>query len=141
MDSMKKDSEDADAVSLLGMFAIYYTSSHHTPSLHTPSLYIVVGTEAKQILILPADPTNSLTLCKLTLPDIPSLLSIQGIFDVEWRISVICRDNKLYSIKNGEVRGSALLVGMAVDLGRYEGMMYRWMAYGWIHYRSYTMTL
>ncbi len=33
------------------------------------------------------------------------------------RISVACRDNKLYTIKEGDVRGTAVLTGKAVDLG------------------------
>lgn len=94
MDVLKKDSDDADAMTLL-----------------------IVGTESGHLLILPQDPLNSNILCKLQLPSTPCLLSCVGVFDVEWRISVTCRDGKLYSVKNGEVRGSALLVGTAVDLG------------------------
>jgi Bardet-Biedl syndrome 1 protein len=94
MDILKKDSEDNDALSLL-----------------------IVGTESGHIYILPLDPTNSNYLCKITLPSAPTLLSVSGIFDVEWRINVICRDAKMYSIKNGEVRGTAILVGSSVDLG------------------------
>ncbi len=47
----------------------------------------------------------------------PNSNFFSGIFDVEWRISVICRDGKLYSIKNGEVRGTAVLSGSVIDLG------------------------
>ena len=70
-----------------------------------------------QILILPPDPVNSNVQCKVELPSVPTMMTISGVFDVEWRISVVCRDGKLYSIKNGDVRGSAVLVGSAVDLG------------------------
>lgn len=94
MDTVKKDSEEADALSML-----------------------VVGTESCYIYILPVDPTNSNVLCKVLLPSVPTHLSVSGCFDVEWRINVICRDAKMYSIKNGEVRGTALLVGQSVDLG------------------------
>jgi Bardet-Biedl syndrome 1 protein len=94
MDILKKDSEDPDALSLL-----------------------IVGTESCFVFILPVDPTASNILCKVTLPSVPTHLSVSGVFDVEWRISVVCRDGKMYSIKNGEVRGTALLVGSSVDLG------------------------
>eukprot|EP01038_Epipyxis_sp_PR26KG_P009508 gene9508-12808_t len=94
MEIMKKDSEDYDAVSLL-----------------------VVGTEAGFIYILPQDPANSSYLCKVQLPSPPSILSISGVFDVEWRISIACRDGKLYNIKNGDARGTAVLSGNVVDLG------------------------
>ena len=86
MDIMKKDSEDNDAVTLL-----------------------VVGTEAGQLLILPQDPSNSAYLCKIQLPSTPTMLSVAGLFDVEWRISVVCRDGKMYNVKNGDARGSAVI--------------------------------
>ena len=94
MDVLKKDSEEYDAVSLL-----------------------VIGTEGGQVLILPQDPTNSNVLCKVQLPSAPTMMSISGVFDVEWRISIVCRDGRLYSIKNGDSRGSAILVGSSIDLG------------------------
>lgn len=94
MDVLKKDSDDADAISLL-----------------------VVGTESGQLFILPQDPQNSNVLCRLQLPATPALLAVSGVFDVEWRITVICRDGRMYSVKNGEVRGTAVLVGSSVDLG------------------------
>lgn len=93
MEVLKKDGEEADALSLL-----------------------VVGTESGQVYILPQDPINSNTLCKIQLPSPPSLLAISGVFEVEWRVSVVCRDGRLYSVKNGDVRGTALLVGTSVDL-------------------------
>lgn len=93
MDVLKKDSEDIDALSLL-----------------------VVGTESGQVMILPQDPSNSATLCSVQIPSTPSLIVVSGVFDVEWRISVTCRDGRLYSIKNGDVRGSAILVGNPVEL-------------------------
>jgi Bardet-Biedl syndrome 1 protein len=94
MDVLKKDSDDNDAISLL-----------------------VIGTEAGQLYILPQDPQNNNVLCRLQLPATPSLLAVSGTFDVEWRITVLCRDGRMYSVKNGDVRGSAVLVGMSVDLG------------------------
>lgn len=95
MEGLKKESEEAvDAVTLL-----------------------VVGTEAGQLLILPQDPMNSTTICKLQLPSPPALMVTGGCFDVEWRVSVVCRDNRLYSVKNGEIRNTAVLVGGTVDLG------------------------
>jgi len=94
MDTLNKDSEDFDSITLL-----------------------VVGTESGQIFVLPQDPSNSSYLCKVQLPSVPVLLSISGLFDVEWRISVICRDGRMYSVRNGEVRGSAVLSGQVTDLG------------------------
>ena len=56
-------------------------------------------------------------LCKVQLPSAPALLSVSGLFDVEWRISVLCRDGRMYSVKNGDVRGTAVLSGQVTDLG------------------------
>lgn len=61
--------------------------------------------------MLPQDPVNSTFLCKVQLPSAPVLLSVSGLFDVEWRISVICRDGRMYSVKSGDVRGTAVLSG------------------------------
>jgi Bardet-Biedl syndrome 1 protein len=94
MDSLRKDSDEANAVSLL-----------------------VVGTEAGQLMVLPQDPSGSAFLCKVSLPSPPVMLSVAGMFDVEWRVTVICRDGKMYSVKNGDARGSAVLSGTVVDLG------------------------
>jgi Bardet-Biedl syndrome 1 protein len=69
------------------------------------------------VYILPQDPTNSSFLCKVQLPSTPVLLSVTGLFDVEWRISVICRDGRMYSVKSGDVRGTAVLSGQVSDLG------------------------
>lgn len=94
MEVLKLDSEDIDSVGLL-----------------------VVGTEAGQIIILPQDPFGSLFLCKIDLPSVPVLIATTGVFSVEWRLSVVCRDGKLYSIKNGDVRNTAVLTGTIIDLG------------------------
>jgi Bardet-Biedl syndrome 1 protein len=94
MDVLKKDSEEHDAVCVL-----------------------VVGTEAGEVYILPQDPINSSYICKLLLPSAPVLLNVSGLFDVEWRVNITCRDGKLYGIKNGDIRGTAVLSGAATDLG------------------------
>jgi Bardet-Biedl syndrome 1 protein len=94
MDLIKKDSENADAITLL-----------------------IVGTESGCIYFLPPDPSDSNIICSVKLPSTPVLLSVNGMFDIEWRVVVACRDGKLYSIKNGEVRGQAVLTGNAIENG------------------------
>jgi Bardet-Biedl syndrome 1 protein len=83
-----------------------------------------VGTEANQVYVLSPDPANSSFLCKVTLPSAPALLSVSGVFDVEWRVAIMCRDGKFYSMKNGEVRGSAVLSGSIVDLGSFKSLLF-----------------
>lgn len=94
MEVLKKDGEEADALCLL-----------------------VVGTEAGHVYVLPQDVNGNSFLCKVNLPSPPVLMTVSGLFDVEWRVSVTCRDGKLYNIKNGDVRGSAILSGTISDLG------------------------
>lgn len=77
---------------------------------------LVVGTENKEIYILPPDPVNNAIICKVNLPSVPVLLNASGMLDVEWRVAVICRDQKLYSIKNGDVKRQAVLSGICIDL-------------------------
>lgn len=94
MEMLKKDSENADALSML-----------------------VVGTESGHVHFLPPDASDSATVCSIKIPSAPVLLSVSGLFDIEWRVVAACRDGKLYSIKNGEVRGTAVLTGIAIDSG------------------------
>lgn len=109
METLNKDKEDIDGVSLL-----------------------VVGTEAGQILILAPDPNASSFLCKVDLPSAPVLLNVSGVFETEWRIHVTCRDGQLYTIKNGDVRGSCILTGSIVDLGSQAVSMARFDKNLWI---------
>lgn len=94
MTALNKESEESEAVNLL-----------------------VVGTEAGQVYILPQDPGAQSYLNCIQLPSVPTMICTVGMYDVEWRISVTCRDGKLYSIKNGEVKRTAILSGTVVDLG------------------------
>jgi len=91
METMKKDNDAEDAVSSL-----------------------VIGTENNQVLIL--DPSGSKVICNAVLPSTPTILAITGLYDVEWRIVVACRDGKLYTIKNGESRGKAVVTGTIVEV-------------------------
>jgi Bardet-Biedl syndrome 1 protein len=94
MEVLKKESDDVDSISML-----------------------VVGTEAGDVLILPHDPNNSSYQCRIRLPSAPVMMVVSGVFDVEWRVAVACRDGKVYVIKNGDVRGTAVLSGTVIDLG------------------------
>lgn len=75
---------------------------------------LVVGTEHGQVLIL--DPPGSSIAARVQLPSTPTMLAVTGLFDVEWRIIVACRDGKLYTMKSGEVRGSAVCTRNVIEL-------------------------
>jgi len=94
METLKSDSDDAASAS-----------------------HLVIGTENAEIIILPPDPVTSSYLQRIKLPSPPVLIVTAGQFMVEWRVTVACRDGKVYSIKNGDVRGSAVLSGNIIELG------------------------
>lgn len=82
--------------------------SHSDPS--APSC-IVVGTENRDLYILDAAAftfllrvsliivTTLLLLNQMTLPAVPVFLSIAGIYDVDYSISIACRNGCVYTIK------------------------------------------
>jgi Bardet-Biedl syndrome 1 protein len=95
MDTIQKDNENASGIRLL-----------------------VVGTESQMVYILPADPVGSQVLANpIELPAVPAKFVVTGIFNVEWRVFVACRDGCIYSIKNGSSRGTAVLTGSVIDPG------------------------
>ncbi len=58
---------------------------------------VVIGTENREILIL--TPAGSAIAVKCTLPSVPVFMAISGTLDVEYRITVACRDNNVYTVK------------------------------------------
>ena len=84
MGTMKKSIADDDAVSCL-----------------------VIGTESKDIFIL--DPEAFTVLAKMSLPSVPVFISVNGLFDVEFRIVVACRDGKVYTLKRGSKMAKACI--------------------------------
>ena len=89
------------------------------------SCHLVVGTENCEIIILPPDPVTSTFLQRVKLPSPPVLITTVGQFMLEWRITVVCRNGVMYSVKNGDARGSAVLSGSVVELGSHAVSMAR----------------
>jgi len=83
METLKKDMDDDDAVSML-----------------------VVGTEAGQVLIL--EPSGTQVSVQVLLPSAPVFLAVTGLQSVEYRVVCACRDGHLYTIKNGEQTGAII---------------------------------
>mmetsp|Transcript_36912 Transcript_36912/g.115586 ORF Transcript_36912/g.115586 Transcript_36912/m.115586 type:complete len:596 (-) Transcript_36912:28-1815(-) len=75
---------------------------------------LVIGTEHSQVLIL--DPPGSAIVVRVTLPAVPAYMAVTGTFEVEWRVCVACRDGKIYTIKSGDVRGTAVVTNNIIDL-------------------------
>uniref|UniRef100_A0AAY3ZY42 BBSome complex member BBS1 n=1 Tax=Denticeps clupeoides TaxID=299321 RepID=A0AAY3ZY42_9TELE len=74
INTLKKNMADEDAVSCL-----------------------VIGTESKDVYVL--DPEAFTILSKMTLPSVPTLMDVTGQFDVEFRITVACRDGNIYILR------------------------------------------
>ncbi|XP_076099954.1 BBSome complex member BBS1-like isoform X2 [Mytilus galloprovincialis] len=74
--TMKKSLADEDAISCL-----------------------VIGTESKSIYVL--DPEAFTVLTTIDLPSVPVFLSVTGLYDVEYRIVVACRNGCIYTLKRG----------------------------------------
>ncbi|XP_013780434.1 Bardet-Biedl syndrome 1 protein homolog, partial [Limulus polyphemus] len=60
---------------------------------------LVLGTENKDVYVL--EPDAFTILAAMTVPSVPAFLNVTGLFDVEYRIIVACRDGILYTLKRG----------------------------------------
>ncbi|XP_026206494.1 Bardet-Biedl syndrome 1 protein [Anabas testudineus] len=58
---------------------------------------LVIGTESSNIYIL--DPEAFIILYKMSLPAAPTLMDVTGQFDVEFRITVACRNGNIYILR------------------------------------------
>ncbi|MBN3313992.1 BBS1 protein, partial [Atractosteus spatula] len=78
--TLKKNMADEDAVSCL-----------------------VIGTESRDVLVL--DPEAFTILHKMSLPSVPTFMDVTGQFDIEFRITVACRNGNIYILRRYGVRG------------------------------------
>lgn len=60
---------------------------------------IVIGTEHREMFIL--DPEAFTALARIQLASVPVLLSIAGVYEVDYKIYVSCRDGNIYSVRRG----------------------------------------
>ncbi|XP_017296240.1 Bardet-Biedl syndrome 1 protein [Kryptolebias marmoratus] len=58
---------------------------------------LVIGTENSNVFIL--DPEAFTILSKMSLPAVPTMMDVTGQFDVEFRITVACRDGHIYILR------------------------------------------
>lgn len=61
---------------------------------------VVVATESTELYILDSEAFSILQ--KNILPDIPAFINTSGLFDVDFRIFVACRNGKVYIVKKGQ---------------------------------------
>lgn len=100
MEVLKQNMEDATAVSML-----------------------VLGTENRQVVILDSAAMNP--AMKVELDATPTFMSVLGLYDVEYRITVACRNGNIYTIKNGLVMSVTIeLETQPVGLVRFDKNIY-----------------
>ncbi|KAM3860017.1 BBSome complex member BBS1 [Diretmus argenteus] len=58
---------------------------------------LVIGTESNDVYIL--DPEAFTILSKMSLPGTPTMMDVTGQFDVEFRITVACRNGNIYILR------------------------------------------
>ncbi|XP_029312764.1 BBSome complex member BBS1 [Cottoperca gobio] len=58
---------------------------------------LVIGTESSDVFVL--DPEAFIILSKMTLPAPPTMMDVTGQFDVEFRITVACRNGNIYILR------------------------------------------
>ncbi|KAM7381008.1 hypothetical protein PAMA_012038 [Pampus argenteus] len=58
---------------------------------------LVIGTESSDVYVL--DPEAFIILSKMSLPDAPTMMDVTGQFDVEFRITVACRNGNIYILR------------------------------------------
>ncbi|XP_078100878.1 LOW QUALITY PROTEIN: BBSome complex member BBS1 [Sander vitreus] len=58
---------------------------------------LVIGTESCDVYVL--DPEAFLILSKMSLPAAPTMMDVTGQFDVEFRITVACRNGNIYVLR------------------------------------------
>ncbi|XP_034535112.1 Bardet-Biedl syndrome 1 protein [Notolabrus celidotus] len=63
---------------------------------------LVIGTECSEVYVL--DPEAFIILSKMSLPAAPTMMDVTGQFDVEFRITVACRDGNIYILRRESER-------------------------------------
>uniref|UniRef100_A0A3P8UTG5 BBSome complex member BBS1 n=1 Tax=Cynoglossus semilaevis TaxID=244447 RepID=A0A3P8UTG5_CYNSE len=58
---------------------------------------LVIGTESSNVYVL--DPEAFIILSKMSLPAPPTMIDVTGQFDVEFRITVACRNGNIYILR------------------------------------------
>ncbi|XP_042070556.1 Bardet-Biedl syndrome 1 protein isoform X3 [Haplochromis burtoni] len=58
---------------------------------------LVIGTESGEVFVL--DPEAFIILSKMTLPAVPTIMDVTGQFDVEFRITAVCRNGNIYILR------------------------------------------
>jgi len=67
---------------------------------------LIVGTENKYIYIM--DPTGTYIVDKWLLPSVPVNIAVYGLYDIDYRLSISCRNGHIYTIKRGKLLSTVI---------------------------------
>jgi len=81
-------------------------SVKRTIDSETEPSHLIVGTEAGYVYIL--DSSSSKMLNKIKLDSVPTDISCEGIYSVEYRIAVACRNGRVYLVRDGRMLNSCV---------------------------------
>lgn len=98
---------------------------------------LVVGTEGGNVFVI--ETITSKITSKFKLPNVPTCMSTYGSFDTDYRIHAACRNEIIYTIRNGEIAlNTAIQVSSRViSMHRYERGIY--LATFNNYYQSYSV--
>lgn len=65
---------------------------------------LVLGTEHNDVIIL--NSAGMKILKKVSIPSTPVFIETNGLYDVNYRIVIACRNNRIYTIKNSKLLGN-----------------------------------
>ena len=99
--------------------------------------YLIVGTEGKYVFVINGSEMKIST--KFKIDGIPNAISAYGAFETDYRIYISCRNEIIYSIRNGEIQKTFLQVSSKIlNLIRLEKALYVACMNSYFH--SYNVT-
>lgn len=95
---------------------------YNSEALLTPS-NIVVGTEGGNIFVI--DSNGYKIISKFKLDSTPTFICTSGSYENDYRIHIACRNETIYTIKNGELQAEIIQIGSRVNgMIKYENSIY-----------------
>lgn len=68
--------------------------------------HLVIGTENREVFVL--SPDGSTILLQERLPSVPTHIAVEGLYDIDSRILIACRNAKIYAIKNRKLSSTII---------------------------------
>ena len=69
---------------------------------------LIVGTEHQQLIIL--EPNGQKIKLEIALESVPVFILSDGVFDIDYKLHVACRNGRVYTIKQGKVQETQIAI-------------------------------